>query len=387
MHKNKLYYIPAGVIILLCLGTVYSWSVFRKPLEEYYNINATQSGLPYMIFLASYALFMLVAGGFIEKYGPRKIIIIGGLLVGSGWILSSFAPNIYVFTLTYGFIGGSGVGIAYGAPIAAVTKWFPEKKGAFVGTILLGFGLSPFITAPISRNLIESQGVMSTLTILGVVFIVIISLLGLLFEFPNTSNDKIIINREKIFKKLFKDKKFYGIWSCFVLGTFVGLMMIGITSTVGEELIGLTASRGALFVSLFALFNGIGRPFFGWLTDYLSPKKAAIFSYCLIIIASVLMLFASKEFIFLYVIAFSLFWLNVGAWLAIAPTSTAIYFGQNNYSKYFGYVFTAYGVGAILGNLLSGEIKNIFGSYSYIFPIVIVVGIIGIILALLLLED
>ena len=137
-----------GIMIMMFLGTVYSYSVFRLELENKFQIGASESGLPYMFALAFYALFMFFTGKFIERIHPKKILIFGGLLVSLGWVLSSFASNIYVLTLTYGCVGGAGVGIAYGVPISVVAKWFPDRKGVAVGLVLVGFGLSPLITAP-----------------------------------------------------------------------------------------------------------------------------------------------------------------------------------------------------------------------------------------------
>ena len=116
-------FIPIGILIFMCLGTVYSWSVFRKPVEDLLNINATQSGLPYMFFLFFYAVFMPIAGGFIDKYNPKVMTIIGGLMVSLGWFLSGFVTNIILLSVTYGFIAGGGVGITYGVPIAVAAKW------------------------------------------------------------------------------------------------------------------------------------------------------------------------------------------------------------------------------------------------------------------------
>ena len=144
-------YILAGILMFLCLGTVYSWSVFRKPLEELFQIGSTESGLPYMLFLACYSFLMPVGGLLLEKNTPRKVILLGTLLVGGGWILAGYSQNIIHLSLTYGLMAGSGVGIIYGVPMAVVARWFPDKTGFAVGLTLLGFGLSPLITAPAAR--------------------------------------------------------------------------------------------------------------------------------------------------------------------------------------------------------------------------------------------
>ena len=390
--NNRWIYIPLGLIIFMCMGTVYSWSVFKKPIEELFKISATQSGMPYTFFLIFYAITMPIAGGFIDKYGPKIVTIVGGLVVSVGWILSGFTSNITLLIITYGVIAGSGVGIAYGAPMAVAAKWFPDKKGLAVGLTLGGFGLSPFITAPVANWLVSSYGVFTAFKVLGVAFAIIITLLAIPLKFPSqkmTSEEQDNESKEINFttKEMLKDPTFYGLWLCYVIGTTVGLMAIGISSPVAEEIVKVDASTAAFMVSFFALFNGVGRPIFGGLTDKLNPKKASLISFSLIILASVIMLNVSAGNTILYALAFSIFWLNLGGWLAIAPAATGRFFGSKNYSKNYGFLFTAYGVGAFVGNMLSGRIKDILGSYRYAFYPTIALAVVGIIIAFIMLKQ
>lgn len=121
-------YVIFGTIIMVFLGTVYSYSVFRLSIENLFDAGATESGMPYMFALSFYAFFMFLTGKYLDRFKPRNIILFGGFLVSIGWILSSFASNIIILTLTYGVIGGAGVGIAYGVPMTVAARWFPEKK-------------------------------------------------------------------------------------------------------------------------------------------------------------------------------------------------------------------------------------------------------------------
>ncbi|MBZ9606736.1 OFA family MFS transporter [Clostridium estertheticum] len=384
--KQRWIYVILGIIIMMCLGTVYSWSVFRIPIEKAFNIGSTQSGFPYMVSLAAYSFFMFITGKYLEKYSPRMIISMGALLVALGWILSAYAPNIYILTVTYGVIIGAGVGIAYGAPMTVVAKWFPEKKGLVVGIVLIGFGLSPLITAPLARNLIESYGITKAFLILGVSFGVIIPLLSYPFRYPSevesksletTSSTKIHMNGTNT-AKMIKSKNFKGLYVNFMIGSMIGLMLIGMTSNVGVELIKLSPKTVALLMIVFAVFNGIGRPIFGLITDKYSSKNAMLISYALIIIAALLMLVANEGSLALFSIAFSIFWFNLGGWLAIAPTSTLDMYGTKHYSENYGVVFTAYGIGAIIGVLASGLLMDILANYNYIFYFIIGLCIMGI---------
>jgi len=176
--------IPLGMIILLCLGTVYSWSIFRNPLETELALSATESLLPYTIALVFYATFMPIAGFLIPRVGTARMTAIGGVIVGVGYILASFAQNIVALTLTYGVIVGMGVGITYGVPMVVAARWFPDKKGLAVGLTIVGFGLSPLITAPLAKSLIDRYQARPTLLILGVAFTLIILAIALTLKLP-----------------------------------------------------------------------------------------------------------------------------------------------------------------------------------------------------------
>jgi MFS family permease len=384
--KQRWIYIILGIIIMMCLGTVYSWTIFRIQVEELYNVGTTESGFPYMISLAFYALFMFLTGKHLDKYSPRLIITFGSILVAIGWLLSSYAPNIYILTITYGVIIGAGVGIAYGAPMRVVTRWFPEKKGFAVGIILGGFGLSPVITAPVARYLIESYGIMQSFKILGISFGIIIPLLSYPFRYPSDDDYKYLGTALKAeentndinTKEMIKSPNFKGLYFNFIIGSMIGLMLVGMTSNVGIELIKLPSKTVTLLVSLFSIFNGISRPIFGWVTDKLSPKKAMTISYVLIISAASLMLIANEGSIILFIISFLIFWFNLGGWLAIAPTSTLNIYGTKYYSQNYGVVFTAYGIGAVIGVVSSGLLLDLLNSYDAIFYFVIILCVIGI---------
>ena len=380
--------IPIGMIVLLCLGSVYSWSIFRKPLETQLNISATESLLPYTIGLLFYSILMPIAGFLIPKIGSRVMTAIGGLIVGLGYILASFAPNIALITLSYGVIAGAGVGIAYGVPMAVVARWFPDKKGLAVGLTIIGFGLSPLITAPLANQLITSFGVNTTLRILGIAFIFIILAMAIALNFPPThwnpsatstveNSNPVVIN----YTPMLKSPSFYGLWFCYAIGALVGLTAIGISGTVGLEIIQIDANFAARSVSLFALFNGISRPLFGWLTDRFPPRQVAIASYTIILIACILMISAQAGQILTYLIAFCLFWFCLGGWLAMAPTMTLRFFNPDNYAQNYGIVFTAYGTGALVGTVFVGQIRDWFGSYTYGFYIMAFLAIIGIFVA------
>ncbi|WP_228016592.1 OFA family MFS transporter [Synechocystis sp. LEGE 06083] len=381
------------MIVLLCLGTVYSWSIFRTPLENELGISATASLLPYTFVLVFYAIFMPITGFYIPRLGTRKITAVGGIIVGLGYILSSFATNVGTLIFTYGVITGIGIGIVYGVPMAVVARWFPDKKGLAMGLTIIGFGLSPLITAPLANHLISVYTVRPTLRLLGIVFTLVILTISLTMKFPprGWQPPQKITNTETILtpvypQNLFKTRSFYGLWICYIIGALVGLSAIGISSPVGQEIININPNVAAGSVSLFALFNGVSRPLFGWLADKFKPHHIAILSYVLILIACILMINAQTGQVATYLIAFCLFWFCLGGWLAMAPTMTLRFFDPDQYAQNYGIIFTAYGMGALIGTLVTGRVRDLFGSYTYAFYPMGLLAIIGIIVACTLLK-
>lgn len=385
--------IPLGMIILLCLGSVYSWSIFRTPLENELEISATQSLLPFTFALVFYAATMPIAGFFIPRIGTRLTAAIGGIVVGLGYILSSFATEIGVLVFTYGIIAGTGVGIVYGVPMVVASRWFPDKKGLAVGLTIVGFGLSPFITAPLTNQLISAYTVRPTLRVLGIVFTAIILAIALTMKLPPQGwhpRQNVTASRSNAVpvypRNLFKSRSFYGLWICYAIGALVGLSAIGISSPVGQEIIDIDSTMAARSVSLFALFNGVSRPLFGWLSDRFKPHRVALLSYVLILIACILMVNARTGQVATYPIAFCLFWFCLGGWLAMAPTITLRFFNPDQYAQNYGIVFTAYGVGALIGTLVTGRIRDVFGTYNYVFYPMAFLAIVGIIVSCVLLK-
>ncbi|MDD5645825.1 MAG: OFA family MFS transporter [Candidatus Bipolaricaulis sp.] len=392
-ESGRWIFVLVGLLMNVCLGAVYAFSVFRKPLEALWGVSATQAGLPFMVFLALFAVFMALAGGLVASWGPRKTSLLGAVLVGAGWILAGFAPNILWLTIFYGVVGGSGVGILYGCPIAVATKWFPDKKGLAVGLTLAGFGLSALLMAPLMTNTIamQSVGVSKTFMYFGIAFLAVLVVLSFGLRNPRagwrpagwkgaTAKGSSGVDLDR--GQMLRTPAFYALWGTYIIGCLAGLMAIGIASPVGSEVALLRPEAAAIAVSVFAVFNGLGRPLFGWLTDKITPKGTAVLSFVLILGASALLYFAGQGSAIVYFVAFSLLWLNLGGWLAIAPTATATFFGAKHYAKNYGVVFTAYGIGAILGSLLSGMIHDATGGYLPVFVPVMGLAGLGLIVAL-----
>jgi OFA family oxalate/formate antiporter-like MFS transporter len=392
LEKGRWVLVVAGLIINLCLGTVYSWSVFVNPLTDYFSINLGQTVtanevlLPYSVILAVFAITMALTGKYVETHGPRKTTIVGCILTGIGWLFASTVSSIAMLSVVYGVIGGIGIGIAYGATVAVAARWFPDRRGLAVGLTVFGVGFSAFITANLAGYFIAAYGVMSTFRIFGVGIIILTVPLALPLAFPpegwKPAGWKPPIPRggehvtcECNRAEMVKSPSFYGLWTCYFIGCIAGLMAISISKPVGTELVQIETGLATALVGFFAIFNGGGRLVFGVLTDRLKPGNTAMLSFVLIALASLAMW--QVPVLEVYIISFAVLWGCLGGWLAIAPTATASYFGTCDYPRCYGVVFLAFGAGAIAGPQLAGVIRTTTGNYAGVFPWVFALAIIG----------
>ena len=387
--RGRWCFLVLGLLAMMCMGTVYSWSIFRRPLQDLYGFQSTQSLLPFTVMLVVYAGFMPVAGARMHRFGPRRTMALGGFLVALGYVLSAQATSLPMLVFTYGILGGAGVGIAYGVPMAVAAAWFPDKKGLAIGLTVIGFGLSPLVTAPIASRWMRVQGVPVTFLLLGAVFGVLLLGVSCCMRMPPAGWWPGISKGAQAPKpqpapavgQLLRTPVFHVLCACYTIGTFSGLSAIGISSSVAQEIIHIPPEQAAWLVSVFALFNGIGRPLFGWMADRFQPYRAATIAFGLIFLASVLMWFAGEGNVWMYTIGFSVLWMCLGGWLALAPTATLKLFDPVHYAGNYGWVFTAYGVGALLGTVVAGQLRDGLGSYRFLFPPNAVLALVGMWLA------
>lgn len=406
---SRWFVVLAGLIVMLCLGSVYSYSVISVLLEKFFEaeppygyglkVSSTEMQLPFIVFLVVFAITMPIMSKYVEKYGPRKMTMMGAVFVSLGWFLASYANSPLNLVFLYGVIGGFGVGIAYNCPIVASARWFPDKRGLAVGLTVLGFGLSAAFISPIIDFLATNFGIPMMFQILGITFLILMFIFSTFLHFPprgwkpdswNPMEVKGRRNFELSFSEAVRTRSFYTLWICYTIGTLAGLLAIGISKPVGLEVAANARLNGEKASTLmtglmvpFALCNGLGRPLFGWLTDKLTPRKVTMLSFTLIIFASILM-YTNPASIQVYILSFAILWLNLGGWLAMAPAITAQFFGTKDYANIYGAVYTAYGVGAIIGNILAGQVKDNFGTYIDVFPVVAALALIGLIVSIIL---
>jgi MFS family permease len=345
------------------MGTVYAYSIFRTEIKDIYQVNTLLSGLPYMLSLSFYALAMMVTGRYINHKNLRQIVFLGSMMIVLGFFVSFVTHNFIIFTLAYGMLIGIGVGMVYGIPVYIMQTYFPKRSGIYTGIILLGFGLSPLITAPLGNYLLVTYNLKITFLIFSLIFLVTQVPLSLFFKV----NGRKITESKVSQTILFMNPKFWIIYGLFTITSAIGLMMIGLSYQVGANYYGFNSRHVTLSISIFALCNGFARPLFGYLIDKYKAIIPSIVSLFLIGLASSVGIFNQGSNFYLFVLTYGLFWFNLGAWLSIIPSMVKKYFDMNFYSKIYGMIFTAYGIGAILSTLISGSILDILGKTTYIY--------------------
>lgn len=373
MSNNKRGWIVvfAGMGINLAFGVLYAWSIFSKTLIDTEGWTRTQASLPYTIAILMFALMMIPAGKFQDKFGSRLIASLGGILTGIGLISASFFPTLPGLVFSFGILAGSGIGLGYASATPAAVKCFPaSKKGIVTGIVVAGFGLATFYIAPLTNFLINSYGIFNAFRILGIAFLVVVIGLAQLFKepevtFTNNSNATIEKNEIKDFdwREMIKTPQFAKLWIMFAAGALGGLMIIGHLSKITS--IQLGENIGFVLVALIAIFNSSGRPLSGLISDKIGRSKTIMI---LSISQGITFLLLSKLTTFpTLLIGVAVITFAYGGMFAVYPSAISDLYGRKNLGINYGILFSAWGVGGVAGPMLAGKFADITGSYDMAF--------------------
>lgn len=384
--KKANFILFAGILFNLAIGVLYSWSVVKSRLtapiaEGGFEWTSSQAGMPYTIAIVFFAFGVLLGGRIQDKIGPRKVVTVGGILVGAGLMLSSVVGNsVLGISLTYGVLTGLGIGLGYGCVSPCALKWFhPSKKGMVSGLIVGGFGLAAVYLAPVTESLLNNFGISQTFLILGGATTVISVILA---QFINNPKSGYVPEIPKNFvpnpgsagmvdvewKAMLKTKEFYILFIMFALSSSVGLMIIGNISKIAKIQDPANAvAYAALLVSLLAVFNTGGRVIGGILSDKIGRVNTLLVVFAIQGINMVL--FSLFNSFALLVLGALLVGFAYGTLLSVFPSMTADLYGLKNYGTNYGIMYLAWGLSGVIAPVMADYVYDLKESFSLAYLI------------------
>ncbi len=418
MKSNRWIIAIAGTVAMACLGTVYSWSVFTQPLIASFGWSNTTTTWTFALAIFFLGVGAVVGGRWQIRSGPRVVAITGVILWGVGNILAGlFTRQLgeWWIYLTYGVIGGLGCGLGYITPVATVTKWFPDKRGLGSGLVVMGFGLGAFFynniikavpsfaaasreaarvlaakTAGTGMSSASVNATMMVMVVSGVVFVVLGGLCASLVRDPpadyaraapaGSAATAAAARRDFTTGEAMRRWQFWSLWLMLFLNVCAGILFISNAVPIMRELTSATPAAALGVYGFIALFNGLGRFFWGAVSDRIGRNAAYVLIYGL----QVLIFFFVGGIHSLAIVAtlFAVVLLCYGGGFGTMPSFTADYFGTKFMGLIYGWILLAWGVGGIVGPIFVALVKDHTGSFSGALPIMGVVLLVATILPL-----
>ena len=383
----------AGVFLQIALGAVYAWSVFRIPLAKQFGWSISEVTLTFTISIFVLGVSAFFGGLWLNRKGPRVVALTGGVLYGAGVFLASFSDHkLWWLYLSYGVIGGIGLGFSYIVPVAVLVKWFPERRGLITGIAVGGFGAGALITAPVATRLIQTVGVLHTFAYLGVAFLIVTVVAGAFMQnppdgwkpmgwSPTASQVSQRAKRDYTLGQALGTWQWWALWLLLFLNTSAGISVISQEAPIFQELARVTAVVAAGMVGVVSLGNALGRVFWAWVSDAIS-RKATFFVMFLLQVILFWFLPSITSAGMLTGVAFVIL-LCYGGGFGTMPAFAADYFGAKNVGPIYGLMLTAWGFASAFGPLLIANMRQANGTYRGALHVIAGVMLVSAILPIL----
>jgi len=385
----------AAVLVQLALGAVYAWSVFNKPLQSEFGWSKSEVVLPFEVAIGTIFIGTFVGGRIQDRRGPRPVALAGVVLYSVGIMLASLTntkDQLWLLVLTYGVMGGIGLGLAYITPIAMLAKWFPDKRGLITGIAVGGFGFGAVITGPVAKNLLagtpHKPGVFLPL---GIAYLVAGLIGASMFRNPpagyvvpgweaSTVGRNVPTTRAYDLGAALRTPQWWLLTAILTLNTLTGIAFISQASDAAQGLTGISAGAAATFVGLMGLFNGAGR--IGWaaLSDGIGRMRA--FFGMLLVQGLAFLLLPHVAFAVFAVLA-ALIYLSYGGGFGTMPATAADFFGTPNAGAIYGAMIVAWSIGGVVGPLIASKLYESTGGYSVPFTVLGIVALVSMALPLI----
>ena len=370
MKKQGLLTVFSAIAIQLTLGIAYLWSLFQKGIAtSIFDGDNAAAALTFSLLLATLTIGSVIGGRLAVKYSTRIVVFVGGIVLSAGFLLASFvtSDHSWMMWVTYGVMGGVGMGLTYSTTIACAQKWYPHKKGLVTGIIVASLGFGGVVFTPIIEGLIilfggESVGEAKTFMVLSAVFLIVCTVGSLFLKNPPEGHmSNVVLKGAKVKSirdytpsEMLKTLRFYMVTAIFLLACMGGLMMIAFAKPIAEAKgLGATAYIGVLALSML---NSFGRLFWGVVSDRIGRKNTIIILLSANAALSLLVTAANGYWVFALVALIGFFY---GGLLSTFPALTADLFGAKHMATNYGFVLLGFGAGAILSSQIAGYYKNV----------------------------
>ena len=374
-------YLALCTVLLLFLGLIYAWSVFRIPLETEFGWTPSQASLVFSVSMMLFCLGGLVSGIMQRRFSIRITVICSALCMLAGFSAASMAKGLLGICCTYSLLCGLGVGLGYKSCLSVAMSWFPDKKGLVSGIALMGFGFGGMVFGTLSANLIGSIGWRRTFLIFGLLFFAVI-LIGafILRAAPPQFTAKMAAGnkakaslREMDWKQMISCRQFWLYFAWAVILSAAGLAVMNEAASFAQCFVGEDLARAAALAGMVSIANGVGRIIFGQLFDRIGYRKTMLGVCAMFICASGALLLANST-MSIPVLAAG-FILHGLAYGGVTPTNSAYasyFFGAKNYAFNFSLVN--------LNLIIASYLGPACGSLSYrgTFLAILAFGILGI---------
>lgn len=392
MTSNRWMNIAAAVLSLLCTGSIYAFSVLAGPLAQARGWTPEQISLAFTISTAICPIPMIIAGKIVDKGYAREAILVGGVLFGLSFVCMSYVTSLTGLYIGYGLLAGMGMSFAYAGALGNAARYFPDKRGMATGLVTAGNGAAALISAPLAQSMIASDGVLSAINTLGIGFVVVAILCGMVSRSapndyrpagwtPPVSSGKPVLGSD--WKQMLSSPMFYLMLSLMAAGAVSGLMIAANASQVGQNMFAITSAAAALYVGFYAASNAAGRFIWGSISDRIGCPNALVMIFILVALMLLLLINATSPLGF--VIAICGIGISFGGVMGVFPSLVSQRFGARYFGVNYGIMFSGYAIAAAVGPRLGASVAaQNNGDFSNAFWIAIVICLAGAALAILL---
>ncbi len=400
--KNRWLVAASTVGIHLSIGSVYSWSVFSKPITQQMGWSFKDVQLTFSIAILFLGLSAALLGHLVEKYGPRKTGMIAAIFFGAGIGGAGLAiqmKSIVALYFCYGVLGGIGLGVGYIAPVSTLVKWFPDRRGLATGLAIMGFGFASLIAGPVIQELILRIGLANTFFTLGLVYFSIIFasshyLAPPPLDWMPTGWQGTTERHRKRLKadvsqlsanEAVRTIRFSYLWVMLFINITCGIAVISVASAMAQDSAGMSAATAAMMVGVMGLFNGGGRIAWAYLSDYVGRPN----TYTLFFVLQMALFFMLSRTTNPMVFQLLLFLVMTcyGGGFACIPAYIADLFGTKQLGAIHGYILTAWAAAGLAGPIFVAWVRQESGGYSGTLTVFLGLFVIALTLSLLIRLD